>query len=90
MPDGIAESGGEASDRLASAGDTRLIRNVRLRLVAWSGLTTLLILAILGVALYVIAARTLEDNGIKQIDNRAAAFRIHPDPGGGPLCLADA
>ena len=84
MPDGIAESGGEASDRLASAGDTRLIRNVRLRLVAWSGLTTLLILAILGVALYVIAARTLEDNGIKQIDNRAAAFRIHPDPGGGP------
>ena len=85
MPDGIAETGGgEAADRLASAGDARLIRDVRLRLVAWSGLTTLLVLAILGVALYVIAARTLEDNGIKQLDNRAAAFRIHPDPGGGP------
>jgi two-component system, OmpR family, sensor histidine kinase CiaH len=85
MPDGVVEiGGGEPSDREASAVDARLIRDVRLRLVAWSGLTTLLVLAILGVALYVIAARTLEDNGIKQLDNRAAAFRIHPDPGGGP------
>ena len=72
MPDGIAEAvGGEPSDRLASAGDARLIRDVRLRLVAWSGLTTLLVLAILGVALYLSAARTLADNGVSQLNLRA-------------------
>ncbi|HEY8799735.1 MAG TPA: hypothetical protein VIM20_03990, partial [Candidatus Limnocylindrales bacterium] len=73
MPDGIPETGsGEDSDRLASAGDTQLIRDVRLRLVAWSGLTTLLVLAILGVALYLSAARTLADNGVSQLNLRAS------------------
>ncbi|HEY8801301.1 MAG TPA: HAMP domain-containing sensor histidine kinase [Candidatus Limnocylindrales bacterium] len=88
MPDGIAETGGgEASDRLASAGDARLIRDVRLRLVAWSGLTTLLVLAILGVALYLSAARTLADNGVSQLNLRASQIvdtLEHPNgrPGG--------
>jgi len=88
MPDGIAEAGGgEPSDRLASDGDAGLIRDVRLRLVAWSGLTTLLVLAILGIALYLSAARTLADNGVSQLNLRASQIvdtLEHPNgrPGG--------
>ena len=85
MSDGAATPlGGDPADALALAADNRLIRGVRWRLVLWSGLTTLVVLAILGIALYAVAARTLEANGIKQLDARAAAFRQHPDPGGGP------
>src|SRR5438876_7931752 len=85
----MADAGAEIAshdpvDRQASAGDARLIRDVRVRLVAWSGVTTLLILAALGAALYLVAARTLETNGIAQLENRTALFRLHPDPGGGP------
>ena len=85
MSDGAATPlGGDPADARALAADNRLIRGVRWRLVLWSGLTTLVVLAILGIALYAVAARTLEANGIKQLDARAAAFRQHPDPGGGP------
>jgi len=73
MADGIAEGGtGPSPDLEASSGDAQLIRDVRLRLVAWSGLTTLLVLAILGIALYLSAARTLADNGVAQLENRAS------------------
>jgi hypothetical protein len=61
----------DPADRQALTEDTRLIRGVRWRLVAWSGLTTLLVLAVLGVALYLSASRTLEDNGLRQLDTRA-------------------
>jgi two-component system, OmpR family, sensor histidine kinase CiaH len=77
MPDGAAEapatdpSSVDPLDRRAVATDAGLIRGVRLRLVAWSGLTTLLVLAVLGVALYVSAAQTLADSGIRQLDSRA-------------------
>ncbi|MBA2382831.1 MAG: HAMP domain-containing histidine kinase [Chloroflexi bacterium] len=85
MPDGAATSlGGDPADQRALAADGRLIRNVRWRLVLWSGLTTLVVLAILAIALYAVASGTLEVNGIKQLEARAAAFRQHPEPGGGP------
>jgi signal transduction histidine kinase len=85
MPDGAATSfGGDRSDELALEADGQLIRGVRWRLVAWSGLTTLVVLALLGVALYVVAARSLESSGVQQLENRTAAFRRNPNPGGGP------
>ncbi|HEV7809098.1 MAG TPA: HAMP domain-containing sensor histidine kinase [Candidatus Limnocylindrales bacterium] len=52
--------------------DARLMRDVRWRLVLWSGLSTLLVLAILGVALYWSAARTLESNGVRQLTERTS------------------
>ncbi len=82
MPDGApVDREGDAAESEALATDARLIRRVRWRLVAWSGLSTLVVLVVLGAALYLIAARTLEDRGIRQLDQRAAAFRAHPDPG---------
>ena len=85
MPDGALIPGaGDPADQRALAADGRLIRGVRWRLVLWSGLTTLVVLAILGFALYSVAARSLQTTGEKQLDDRAQAFRQHPDPGGGP------
>jgi two-component system sensor histidine kinase CiaH len=88
MPDGVAPAHeGDPVDERALEDDARLIRGVRWRLVAWSGLTTLLVLAVLGIALYVSAARTLADNGVKQLDDRTGQIiddleNPHPRPGG--------
>jgi signal transduction histidine kinase len=88
MPDGVAPSAaGDPVDRRTLAEDSRLIRGVRGRLVAWSGLTTLVVLAILGIALYVSAATTLADNGVRQLDVRTGRIvdelsNPHPGPGG--------
>jgi signal transduction histidine kinase len=81
MPDGAsAESVHDAAEGEALATDGRLIRRVRWRLVAWSGLSTLAVLVVLGAALYLLAARTLETQGLKQLDDRIAEFRgIRPD-----------
>jgi signal transduction histidine kinase len=85
MPDEAASpKTSDPADERALATDARLIRGVRGRLVLWSGLTTLVVLAVLGFALYSVAARSLETTGEKQLDDRAQAFRQHPDPGGGP------
>src|SRR6185369_8113815 len=85
MPDGVLSTAtGDPADERALAADARLIRGVRLRLVLWSGLTTLVVLAVLGFALYSVTARSLQTTGEKQLDDRAQAFRQHPDPGGGP------
>ena len=76
MPDGArAEGAHDAAEREALATDGRLIRHVRWRLVAWSGLTTLAVLVVLGVVLYVVAARTLETQGLKHLDDRIAEIR---------------
>jgi two-component system, OmpR family, sensor histidine kinase CiaH len=88
MPDApVQTAGGDPADDRALAEDSRLIRGVRWRLVAWSGLTTLLVLAVLGIALYVSAARTLADNGVRQLDFRTSQIleqvaNPHPRPGG--------
>src|SRR5829696_133534 len=81
MPDGTAGSSDvDASERDALAADARLLRRVRWRLVAWSGLTTLAVLVVLGAALYLIAARTLEERGIAQLDSRIQQLRgIRPN-----------
>src|SRR5689334_21448553 len=54
----------------ASEADARLVRKVRWRLVAWSGGSTLLVLVILGAALYAAAASTLASASIGQLSNR--------------------
>src|SRR3954467_2442155 len=85
MPDGASAVGAtDPADQRAQAVDARLIRGVRWRLVLWSGLTTLVVLAILGLSIYAVAAQSLETTGRAQLDARAQVFRQHPDPGGGP------
>jgi two-component system sensor histidine kinase CiaH len=62
------------ADREA-AEDARLIRRVRWRLVAWSGGSTLLVLLVLGAAIYLAAASTLESTGRTLLEHRVADFQ---------------
>jgi two-component system, OmpR family, sensor histidine kinase CiaH len=70
VPDGAAAPGPDQAEREAIAAEARMIRTVRWRLVFWSGLSTLVVLAILGMLLYWSAARTLEASGVQQLSNR--------------------
>jgi signal transduction histidine kinase len=71
MPDGTEAAHRDPAEASALAADSRLIRRVRWSLVVWSGGTTLLVLVALGAALFVVAARTLEQQGIAQLEARA-------------------
>jgi two-component system, OmpR family, sensor histidine kinase CiaH len=82
MRDGVATGETDPAELEAIAADNRLIRRVRWQLVAWSGFSTLLVLVVLGAALYLIAAQTLADRGNQQLMARADDFREHPDPRG--------
>jgi two-component system, OmpR family, sensor histidine kinase CiaH len=81
MRDGAPSEAGDAADQEALSADGRLVRRVRWQLVAWSGFSTLLVLVMLGAALYVVTARTLDDRGNQVLIDRAVDFREHPDPG---------
>lgn len=82
MPDGaLSPRTGDPADERALATDGRLIRGVRWRLVLWSGLTTLVVLAVLGVALYLSAARTLEASGVTQLSARMNQIVTPEHPG---------
>jgi signal transduction histidine kinase len=87
MPDGApirTASTGDPAETRALAADGRLIRDVRLRLVLWSGLSTLLVLLVLGVSLYLVVARNLEANGNQQLALRTAEYARRPfGPGQG-------
>ena len=84
MPDGVPVATdlgpGDPADADALAADGRLIRRVRWRLVAFSGGTTLLVLVVLGIALYLSAAATLEARSEQQLQQRAEAYGARPDP----------
>src|SRR3954449_6325798 len=80
----MAPLGPERTADESLATDARLIRTVRWRLVLWSGLSTLLVLAVLGAALYVVVARNLEANGVAQLTARSGQFAHRPDPRSGP------
>lgn len=85
MPDGTVPlpERDPAEDR-ALAADHRLLRDVRWRLVAWSGLTTLVVLLVLGSVLYVAVDRSLAATGTAQLEERARVFVDYLDgPGGG-------
>jgi signal transduction histidine kinase len=85
MPDGAATPlGSDPADQRALAADGRLIRGVRVRLVLWSGLSTMLVLLVLGAALYLVVAGNLEKNGDAQLAARTAEFARRPfGPGQG-------
>jgi two-component system, OmpR family, sensor histidine kinase CiaH len=74
----------DAAETTAAEGDARLIRDVRWRLVAWSGGSTLLVLLLLGLALYVSVASSLESAGVATLDQRADDIRAFPRPGDDP------
>jgi signal transduction histidine kinase len=71
MPDeGRAEPGTDGAVETALANEARLVRRVRWRLVAWSGLSTLVVLVALGAALYAAVATTLAAASVAQLSDR--------------------
>jgi len=63
--------------------DAALLRRVRWRLVAWSGLATLIVLAVLGSVLYVAVARSLASTSRDTLQTRADMIeRFITDPRG--------
>ncbi len=67
---GRAEPATDAADGTALAEEARLVRRVRWRLVAWSGLSTLVVLGVLGAALYAAVASTLASASVAQLTDR--------------------
>jgi signal transduction histidine kinase len=84
MPDGAAQATDDLAERDARAADARLVSGVRRRLIGWSGGTTLLILIVLGVALYVSVANSLDRTGTLLLESRAESIRGFGDPNDGP------
>ena len=71
MPDGArTRPRDDDAERATLADETRLIRRVRWRLVAWSGVSTLVVLVVLGAALYAVVANSLASASIAQLSNR--------------------
>jgi signal transduction histidine kinase len=75
----------------ADAADARLIRDVRWRLVAWSGGITLVVLVLLGTAIHFAVASTLATSGEQQLEARAGQlvdFLRRQEPRDPPTGLA--
>jgi signal transduction histidine kinase len=87
MPDGVMPPTETTSPELAAeATDARLVRHVRQHLVLWSGGTTLVVLLVLGIALYLAVAGSLASSGVAQLEAGMAVPRAiltgqRPDPG---------
>jgi two-component system, OmpR family, sensor histidine kinase CiaH len=58
----------------SNLGDARLLRRTRLRLVAWSGAITLVVLVVLGLAIYVTTAWSLASAATAQLTARATGL----------------
>ena len=58
------------AERIALAQEAQLIHRTRWRLVAWSGISTLIVLVILGAALYAAVAGTLAGASEDQLSAR--------------------
>ena len=72
MPDGSRlDPGDDGAEQAVLADEARLIRRVRWRLVAWSGISTLVVLVVLAAALYGAVANTLSAASVQQLTNRA-------------------
>src|SRR5215211_4299214 len=90
MADGTRiDPGEDGAEHPARTGDARLIRRVRWRLVAWSGLTTLVVLVVLGAALYAVVAGSLAGASVGQLEDRvdpwvARLTGTQPDDADGP------
>jgi signal transduction histidine kinase len=55
--------------------DSRMLRAVRLRLIAWSAGSTLVVLVVLGAALYAAVAQTLVSQSTQTLENRIEQMR---------------
>jgi signal transduction histidine kinase len=76
------------AEQEAQKADARLVRGVRWRLVLWSGGATLVVLVVLGIALYVAVANSLRATGTAQLQLRADAlvdYLAHEGRGQPPL-----
>ncbi len=72
MPDGPrVDPADDGAEQVALADEARLVRRVRWRLVAWSGISTLVVLLVLGAVLYAVVASTLADASVQQLTARA-------------------
>ena len=74
----------DETEQRATEADARLLRGVGLRLVAWSGGSTLAVLLALGVALYVSVASSLQASGVAALDQRANEIMTFGRGPGGP------
>ena len=83
----------DGAERAVLADEAKLLRRVRWRLVAWSGVSTLVVLLVLAGALYAVVADTLAGASVKQLQSRVlpvtsflegtdASPGRGPDPGG--------
>jgi signal transduction histidine kinase len=71
MPDGVlVPPEATALELAAETADSRMVRHVRRNLVLWSGGTTLVILVLLAVALYLAVARSLANSATDQLNAR--------------------
>jgi signal transduction histidine kinase len=87
MPDGAPPElpAPDAAEAEALAADAGLVRTVGRRLVAWAAGTTLVVLLVLSVALYLSVSATLDASGVSQLDLRVNALKnIVSGPGPGP------
>jgi signal transduction histidine kinase len=87
MPDGILpRTDTTPSEQAADLADSRMVRQVRRNLVLLSGGTTLLVLLLLGIALYLAVAGSLANAGVRQLQDgmdvpKAVLTGQRPDPG---------
>jgi two-component system sensor histidine kinase CiaH len=87
MPDGApTPTEPTTGERAADIADAGLVRRVRRNLVLWSGGTTLVVLLVLAVALYLAVAGSLANSGTEQLEDAMAVPRAvltgqRPDPG---------
>jgi signal transduction histidine kinase len=85
MPDGTKLVTADAAEDAAVAEDARLIAGVGRRLVLWAAGTTLVVLVVLGIALYASVSQSLATSGLQQLDSRASGLRhLIEGPGGRP------
>jgi Signal transduction histidine kinase len=73
-----------AVSALRPSPDASLLRRVRWQLVAWSGGATLVVLLLLGALLYGVAAHSLEQSSVAQLQSRGTAL-IDVVEGGRPF-----
>jgi len=90
MSDGVrVDPRDDGAEQAALADEARLLRRTRWRLVAWSGISTLVVLVVLGAGLYTAVANTLFNASVTQLSNRVdpwvtrLAGGTDPDNGAG-------
>ena len=85
MPDGTQLGTADAAENAAITEDARLVAGVGRRLVLWAAGTTLVVLVVLGIALYASVSQSLTTSGLQKLDARASGLRhLIEGPGGRP------